>query len=65
MPAAPSDNPFTIARPFLWLAALAFLIGFLGYLALGHPNISVAHSRAQPVAVSGPSSAEWNMPKHI
>ncbi len=28
-------NPYEIARPFLWLAAIGFALGFLGYLLMG------------------------------
>ena len=38
---APSD----IFRPFLWLALLAFLAGFSGYLALGARLVSISHGR--------------------
>ncbi len=28
------DHPYDIARPFLWIAAVFFATGFLGYIAL-------------------------------
>ena len=28
------DSPADVARPFLWVAAIAFTAGFWGYLAL-------------------------------
>ena len=28
------DSPADVARPFLWIAAIAFTAGFWGYLAL-------------------------------
>jgi len=33
MRAAATDHPFEIVRPFLWIAALGFSAGFVGYLA--------------------------------
>jgi hypothetical protein len=60
-----SDRVFDVLRPFAWLAAVAFLVGFVSYLALGHPSAAVADDRPQPAAVSGPSSDDWNLPKHI
>jgi len=30
-----ADDPRDVIRPFLWVAALAFVTGFLGYLAIG------------------------------
>jgi hypothetical protein len=27
------DDPIDVARPFLWIAAAAFLTGFWGYMA--------------------------------
>ena len=42
-----ADDPISVARPFLWLAAIGFVFGFLGYLLLGQPHaVSTAH--AQP-----------------
>jgi hypothetical protein len=28
-----ADDPIDVARPFVWIAALAFMTGFWGYLA--------------------------------
>lgn len=52
-------------RPFAVLAAVAFLAGFLGYLALGQPVHAMAQIDVQPAATSGPASDDWNLPKHI
>jgi hypothetical protein len=56
-----------LLRPFLWLALAAFLVGFAGYLTLGQGRSSSAPGKAQArmEAVSGPSSDDWNLPKHI
>ena len=32
--AARIDSPADVARPFVWIAAIAFTAGFWGYLAL-------------------------------
>jgi hypothetical protein len=61
----PAANLLEIARPFAWLAAFAFLVGFVSYLAVGRPAAAAAQDRLQTVAASGPSSAEWNLPKKI
>ena len=59
-------------RPYLWLAAVGFLVGFMTYLAMGPRNDPYAPSARvsaetlyAPVARSGPASAEWNLPKRI
>lgn len=52
-------------RPFLWLAAVAFLVGFVSYLALGRPGVAVAGQAYSQAPVSAPVSDEWNIPKHI
>ena len=56
-------------RPLIWLAAIAFLVGFLSYLALGLPASAMAAGQAESTgwssAVSAPVSDEWNTPKHI
>jgi hypothetical protein len=56
-----------LLRPFALLAALAFVVGFLGYLALGRPASAPA-AAAETAAVAadpGPASDGWNLPKHI
>lgn len=53
-------------RPILWLAAIAFLVGFAGYLALHRPALAAPQPEpAWPSAVAAPVSDEWNTPKHI
>lgn len=60
------SGAFDVVRPFAWLAAIAFLVGFVSYLALGRPSPAMADVPAAHAAlVSGPASAEWNLPKHI
>jgi hypothetical protein len=57
---------FALLKPFAWLAAVAFVSGFLGYLALGHAGTAVAGvSDLQAAVASGPASDDWNLPKHI
>jgi hypothetical protein len=61
-----------VLRPYLWLAAVGFLIGFMTYLAMGRPAGEYALAPqaepaiiTAPAAASGPASAEWNLPKRI
>jgi len=55
-----------IVRPVLWLAAIAFMAGFLGYLALGGASAVAQPERPHATAtVSGPASEMWNFPKSI
>ncbi|HEY8573896.1 hypothetical protein [Phenylobacterium sp.] len=66
----PTAGAFDALKPFVWLAAIAFLVGFVSYLAFGHPAQAVAQDAAgYSPAVSGeaswPTSEEWNVPKHI
>ena len=61
----PPLNLFEITRPLAWLAAFAFLVGFVSYLALGRPAIAASPHMAQALAASGPASDEWNLPKKI
>lgn len=53
-------------RPFAWVATVAFVIGFLGYLAVARPAPAPAYA-AQPQALpaSGPASDAWNFKKTI
>ncbi|HEY8003317.1 MAG TPA: hypothetical protein VIE16_03765 [Phenylobacterium sp.] len=61
----PAANFAEIVRPFLWLAAFAFLVGFVSYLALGRPAAAATQDQPYAVATSGPASNDWNLPKHI
>jgi hypothetical protein len=53
-------------RPYLWLAAAAFAAGFIGYARVDAPRPA---AKAEPAAhgrtASAPSSADWNLPKHV
>jgi hypothetical protein len=67
----PATGALDALKPFAWLAAIAFLVGFVSYLALGRPAHAVAPfaEADYPAAASGeaswPTSEEWNVPKHI
>ena len=61
----PATSLPEIVRPFAWLAAFAFLVGFVGYLALGRPAVAASEGHYQPLAASGPASQDWNLPKKI
>jgi hypothetical protein len=56
-----------LVRPFLWLAAIAFLTGFVSYLAIGGGATAFAesHHRSSPEMISAPTSDDWNLPKRI
>ena len=57
------QNP---VRPFAWLAALAFLLGFIGYLAVSVPVVATVYDdRPEPARVSGPVSDEWNIERRV
>ncbi|MDD3837139.1 MAG: hypothetical protein WCY15_11460 [Phenylobacterium sp.] len=62
-PAPAARNPaFTVA----WLVALAFLAGFIGYLAVSAPVVATVYDeRSDPARVSGPVSAEWNIERDV
>jgi hypothetical protein len=74
LPAGRQSSFLEILRPFLLLAALAFLAGFGGYLILGPPNVMnltpAAQTTAAAVSPAIPASApaatgDWNAPKQI
>lgn len=65
MPATSADkNPI---RPFAWLATLAFLLGFIGYLAVSAPVVATVYDDrpVEPSRVSGPVSDEWNIERRV
>jgi hypothetical protein len=59
-----------VIKPFAWLAAIAFVVGFLSYLALGQPAEALPQT-AGPYAgagsgeVSWPASDDWDFAKRI
>lgn len=63
----PATTAFELLRPFLWLATVAFLTGFAGYLALGGAATALVatHQQSPAALVSGPASDDWNLPKRI
>lgn len=63
----PTAGAIDVIRPFAWLAAIAFLVGFCSYLVLGQANPAMVGdvTYAGPAAVSGPASDDWNLPKRI
>ena len=62
----PVAATFELVRPFLLLAAVAFIIGFVGSLMFAGPTASAqAHPHVQPAVISGPASDDWNLPKRI
>ncbi len=55
-----------VLKPFAWLALVAFLVGFFGFLAVNPPPRALAaHADSEASLTSGPASADWNLPKHI
>jgi hypothetical protein len=60
-----ASNLFEFARPLAWLAAFAFLVGFVSYLAFGRPAAAASPHATQALTASGPASDEWNLPKEI
>jgi hypothetical protein len=61
----PMAGAARILRPFAWLAAFGFLVGFFGYLAVSPPAQAVAQADHGPSLTSGPASEDWNLPHHI
>lgn len=65
----PSSGAFDALKPFAWLAAIAFAVGFLSYLALGGASQAVAQDASNPAAASDPASwptsEDWNVAKRI
>ena len=51
--------------PWLWLATVAFLTGFVSYLALGAPAAAEPRRELVPSVASAPISDAWNLPKRI
>ena len=52
-------------KPYLWLAAAAFLVGFLSYAGLEARPAPPQAEELSPPRVAAPMSDDWNLPKHI
>jgi hypothetical protein len=67
--AQPATNLAEVARPFAWIAAVAFLTGFLLSLAVHLGQLAGAHDAGpilRPTIVeTAPQGAEWNTEKAI
>jgi hypothetical protein len=62
----PVSATFELVRPFLLLAAVAFVVGFVSCLMFAGPATSAqSHPNVQPAVISGPASDDWNLPKRI
>jgi hypothetical protein len=61
-PGAPARD---LLRPFVLLAVVAFVLGFLGYVALTPAPGDTATASALPESAAAPASDDWNLPKHI
>jgi hypothetical protein len=62
----PVTATFELVRPFLLLAAVAFMIGFVSCLIFAGPTASArSHPNVEPAVISGPASDDWNLPKRI
>lgn len=55
-----------LAKPYLWLALIAFVVGFASYLAVGGPPPAfAAEAPVYEAPVSAPVSDDWNLPRQI
>jgi hypothetical protein len=67
--AHPDTNLSDIARPFAWIAAMAFLAGFLLSLAAHLGHVAGAHDAAPilrpTIAGAAPHGTAWNLRKAI
>lgn len=61
----PASGLLDLMRPFLWLAAAAFLAGFLSYLAVGGATASARPEARYAPRVSAPAAGDWNLPKRV
>lgn len=76
MPAAVAPNPnAALLKPFAILAAIAFVVGFMGYLATAQTSLETLQAAMQPAAMTASASVgpaqtnadagDWNLPKKI
>jgi hypothetical protein len=76
MPATIAREPNAVVlKPFAILAAIAFVAGFMGYLATAQTSLETLQAAMQPAPMiaspnTGPAQAsvdagDWNLPKKI
>ncbi len=60
-------QPADLFKPYLWLAAIGFAIGFLSYVAVAPAGdaVTVDLPAGWASAASAPASDDWNLPKEI
>lgn len=60
-------TPADLFKPYLWLAAIGFAIGFLSYVAVTpvEREVTVSLPMGWASAASAPASDDWNFPKEI
>ena len=62
--AQPTDL-FVLARPFILMAAVAFMAGFLGYVEFARPSVAATPQSFAPTTVSAPGADAWNLPQPV
>ena len=53
-------GPFDLLRPFVWLAVIAFFLGFATYMLAGAGSAAEASSRSQASTPLASSMIDWN-----
>ena len=63
----PAMTPADLFKPYLWLAALGFAIGFLSYVMVTpmSTDVTVDLPSGWASPTSAPASDDWNLPKSI
>lgn len=59
------SNPFDLVRPFVWLAAFAFFVGFSTYMLAGAGGVASAYSRTHTAAPIASEQIDWDSRKAI
>jgi Na+/H+ antiporter NhaC len=49
-----ATSPFDLIRPFFWIAAVAFVIGFVAFALLGAGSIARTAKTPDPTQASAP-----------
>ncbi len=58
-------NPFDLVRPFVWLAAFAFFVGFSTYMLAGAGSVAAAYSRTHAASPIASQQIDWDSRKAI
>jgi Na+/H+ antiporter NhaC len=60
-----ATSPFDLIRPFFWIAAVAFVVGFVAFALLGAGSIARTSRTPDPTAAAAPAEPEASVTQSV